>query len=79
MSQAISTGKPKRNEGQNQFVNLVVAPNLGAAHRSLDLPSEVDRPEIAIKKLKPREARQLLIRELDLKICIDSRMDFAIS
>jgi hypothetical protein len=47
--------------------------------RPFDLPAKIDGPEVAVEQLQTGKTSEFLIRELDLKITVDSLVDFAIS
>jgi hypothetical protein len=78
MAKAIAARKPERHERQNQFVGLVITRDARPAECFTDQIAQTDRPKVAIEKLKSGETRQFLIRELNLKISVDSPVNFAI-
>ena len=78
MAKPIPAREPQSNERQNKFLDLVVTVGLGTVKRGFDPNPQVDSPKEAVKKLKTRETGEFLICELDLKISVDSIVDFAI-
>ena len=79
MTKPVSARDPERDESQNEFMSLVVPAGLAAAQCVSDLASQIDCPKIPVEQLKTRKTGELLIREFNLQISVDSVVDFAIS